>query len=214
MADRSWDESLVCQVRVLYVGRNDTELRGQFLRSGLPQPGDYSLEVTSNDKDFPVAASCPIHVVPPLGLTVVHPTNHNGTAYFLPNQSWILVKVRSQHSVLIGRQGSNATAPFYSFCPQNLVAKVAECRQTDPYNDTMFAWVDLQLGSAPGQTDVVLRAHSDVTEDVLHVQAKVQEPLRGLVVQPHPAHRVLMESVVVCGLLFSDGLYLTCLAYF
>ncbi|KAI7790559.1 polycystin-1 [Triplophysa rosa] len=196
IAERSWDESLVCQVRVLYVGQNDTKLHGQFLRSGLPQPGDYSLEVTSNDQDFPVAASCPIHVVPPLGLTMVHPTNHNGTVYFLPNQSWILVKVRSQHSVLIGRQGSNATAPFYSFCPQNLVAKVAECRQTDPYNDTMFAWVDLQLGSTPGLTNVVLRAHSEVTEDVLQVQARVQEPLGGLVIQPHPAQRVLMESVV------------------
>ncbi|XP_051558182.1 polycystin-1-like [Myxocyprinus asiaticus] len=192
----SWEEGLVCQLRVLYIGQNNTKLQGPFLRSGLPQPGNYSLEVTSNDKDFPITASCPIHVIPPLGLTVIHPTNHNGTVYFLPNQTAVLVRVRTQHSVLIGRQGSNMTAPFHSSCPQNLQAKVAECRQPDPFNDTMFAWVDLQLGTTPGQTTVVLRAQSKVTEAVLQIQARVQEPLRGLVVQPHPAHRVLMESVV------------------
>ncbi|XP_065151189.2 polycystin-1 isoform X1 [Paramisgurnus dabryanus] len=196
IAERRWEKSFVCQVRVLYVGQNDTKLQGQFLHSGLPQTGYYSLEVTSNDKDFPITASCPIHVVPPLGLTVIHPTNDNGTVYFPPNETWILIKVRSQHSVLIGRQGSNTTTPFYSFCPQNLVAKVPDCRQPDLYNDTMFAWIDLQLGSTIGQTTIVLHARSEVTEDVLQITAKVLEPLRGLVIQPHPAHRVLMESVV------------------
>ncbi|XP_051561683.1 polycystin-1 [Myxocyprinus asiaticus] len=191
-----WEEGLVCQLRLLYVGQNNTKFQGPFLQSGLPQPGNYSLEVTSNDKDFPVTASCPIHVVPPLGLTVIHPTNHNGTVFFLPNQTAVLVRVRSQHTALIGRQGSNTTAPFHSSCPQNLLAKVTECRQPDPFNDTMFAWVDLQLGSTPRQTIVVLQAQSEVTEAVLQIQARVQEPLRGLVIQPHPAHRVLMESVV------------------
>ncbi|KAK9981572.1 hypothetical protein ABG768_001099 [Culter alburnus] len=195
-AEGGWEEGVVCQIRVLYVGQSNTTLQGPFLRSGLPQSGDYSLEVKSNDKDFPVIASCPIHVVPPLVPTVIYPTNHSGTVYFLPNQTWILVTVRSEHIALIEQQGSNATVPFHSTCPQNLVAKVAECRRPGPYNDTMYAWVDLQLGSTLGQTTIMLHVKSEVTEATLQIQARVQEPLRGLVVQPHPAHRVLMESIV------------------
>lgn len=44
---------------------------------------------------------------------------------------------------------------------------------------------------------VELEAHNNVTEANLTVVVQLEEPLRGLVVQPHPAHRVLMESVVV-----------------
>uniref|UniRef100_A0A671KDU4 Polycystin-1-like n=1 Tax=Sinocyclocheilus anshuiensis TaxID=1608454 RepID=A0A671KDU4_9TELE len=195
-AEGGWEEGVVCQVRVLYVGQNSTVLQGPFLRSGLPQLGDYTLEVTSSDEDFPVTASCPIHVVPPLGPAVIYPTNHNGTVYFLPNQTWILVTVRSQHDALIGQQGSNETVPFHNACPENLVAKVAECRQPGPYNDTMFAWFDLQLGSTPEQTTVLFLVQSNVTKASLQIQARVQEPLRVLLIKPHPAHRVLMESVV------------------
>uniref|UniRef100_A0A673HDU5 Polycystic kidney disease 1a n=1 Tax=Sinocyclocheilus rhinocerous TaxID=307959 RepID=A0A673HDU5_9TELE len=195
-AEGGWEEDMVCQVRVLYVGQNSTALQGSFLRSGLPQLGDHSLEVTSSDEDFPVTASCPIHVVPPLGPTVIYPTNRNGTVYFLPNQTWILVMVRSQHDAQIGWQVSNETVPVHDTCPENLMAKVAECRQPDPYNDTMFAWFDLQLGSTPEQTNVLLHVQSNVTTTSLQIQARVQEPLQGLVIKPHPAHRVLMESVV------------------
>lgn len=207
-AEGSWEEGVVCQIRVLYVGQNETKLQGPFLRSGLPQSGEYSLEVTSNDEDFPVTASCPIQVVPPLAPTVIHPINHSGTVYFLPNQTWILVTVRSQHDALIEREGNNTTVAFHSSCPQDLVAKVAECRRPGPYNDTMFAWVDLQLGSTPGQTTVMLRVKSEVTEASLQIEARVQEPLRGLVVQPHPAHRVLMESIVVRDVLPSEETHL------
>uniref|UniRef100_A0A671PNE3 Polycystic kidney disease 1a n=1 Tax=Sinocyclocheilus anshuiensis TaxID=1608454 RepID=A0A671PNE3_9TELE len=195
-AEGGWEEGMVCQVRVLYVGQNSTALQGSFLHSGLPQLGDHSLEVTSSDEDFPVTASCPIHVVPPLGPTVIYPTNRNGTVYFLPNQTWILVMVRSQPDAQIGWQGSNETVPVHDTCPENLMAKVAECRQPDPYNDTMFAWFDLQLGSTPGQTNVLLHVQSNVTTASLQIQARVKEPLQGLVIKPHPAHRVLMESVV------------------
>lgn len=202
-AEGVWEEGVVCQVRVLYVGQNSTTLQGPFLRSGLPQLGDHSLEVTSSDEDFPVTASCLIHVVPPLGPTVIYPTNHNGTVYFLPNQTWILVTVRSQHDAQIGWQGSNETVPVHDACPENLMAKVAECRQPDPYNDTMFAWFDLQLGSTPGQTNVLLHVKNSVTKASLQIQARVQEPLQGLVIKPHPAHRVLMESVVVSDIQFN-----------
>ncbi|XP_066516894.1 polycystin-1 [Hoplias malabaricus] len=193
--EEKWVES-VCQIRLLYVGQNETKLRGPFLKAGLPQTGDYSLEVTSDDPDFPVTASCPIHVVPPLGLTVIFPANPNGMVYFLPNQSSILVRVHSEHSAVIGWQGTNKTMPFQPSCPPTLVSKVPECKTLDTNNHTLWAWLDLELGSTPRQISVVLQAHSEVTEAVLEIQAKVEEPLRGLHIHPHPSHRVLMESVV------------------
>ncbi|XP_076845460.1 polycystin-1 isoform X2 [Brachyhypopomus gauderio] len=191
-----WIKDSVCQIRVLYVGQNQTKLRGPFLKAGLPHPGNYSLEVTLDDPDFPVNASCPIHVIPPLGLTVIYPTNQNGTVYFLPNQTSILVKVCSKNSAVLGWQGSNVTVPFQHSCPQTLALTVDDCKMADPDTDIQFAWLDLSLGSTPGPTSVVLSVQSDVAEAGLEIQARVQEPLRGLQVKPHPGHRVLMESVV------------------
>ncbi|KAK3530713.1 hypothetical protein QTP86_033585, partial [Hemibagrus guttatus] len=196
IGDGKWVDELICPIRVLYVGQNETKLRGPFLKAGLPQVGDYSLEVISDDLDYPVAASCSIHVIPPLGLTLVYPTNLNGTVYFLPNQTLVLVKVHSEHSAVIGWQGSNKTMPFQRFCPQELESRVVECKTAMSNNNTLFAWLDLELGSTPGHTKVVLHAQSELTEADLEIQARVEEPLRGLQIQPHPAHRVLMETVV------------------
>lgn len=198
IGDGKWvNES--CLIRVLYVGQNETKLRGPFLKAGLPQTGDYSLEVEvmSDDRDLRVAASCPIHIIPPLSLTLVYPPNHNGMVFFLLNHTSVLVKVRSEHSAVIGWQGSNKTISFQSFCPEELESIVVECRTVKSSNDTLFAWLDLELGSTPGYTKVILHAQSEVTEADLVIQAKVEEPIRGLQIQPHPAHRVLMESVVV-----------------
>lgn len=193
--DGEWAKDFVCQIRVLYVGQNETRLQGPFLSAGLPQTGEYSLEVTSNHPD--ATASCPIHVIPPLGLAVIHPASRNGTVYFPPNQTSILVKVRSQQSVALGCRGTNKTVAFQSTCPPALAPSVPECRAPSPANDSLFAWLDLELGSTPGQTSVRLHAQSEVTEAELEIQARVEEPLRGLRVQPHPSRRVLMESVVV-----------------
>lgn len=199
IGDGKWVDEVVC-IRVLYVGQNETKLQGPFLKAGLPQTGDYSLEVMSDDLEFPVAASCSIHIIPPLSPTLVHPLSRNGTVYFLPNHTSVLVKIRSEHSAVIGWQGSNKTIPFQSFCPQELESTVVECKRVKSNNDTLFAWLDLELGSTPGHTKVILHAQSEVTEADLVIQAKVEEPLRGLQIQPHPAHRVLMETVVVSTL--------------
>ncbi|TRY86153.1 hypothetical protein DNTS_030211 [Danionella cerebrum] len=195
VAEGVWSEDLVCQIRVLYVGQNETQVKGAFLHTGLPEVGNYSLEVTSDDEDFPVSASCPIQVIPPLMPSVIYPANRNSVVYFLPNQTWVLVKIRSQHAALIGREGSNLTQGFQRECPQSLVGTVPECRGPDAHSDSMFAWVDLQAGSHPGETHVVLWVKSEITEATLEIQARVQEPLRGLTIRPHPAHRVYMPSV-------------------
>lgn len=192
-----WHHDSLCLMRVLHVGETQMTLTGTQFTQGLPQPGDYSLVVTSDDPDFPVWASCGIHVVPPLGLSVIHPTNQNGTVYFRPNQTALLLRVHSQHRASVVWQGSNTTVSFERFCPQELVAKVAECRQPDPSNDTWFAWVDLQLPASPGPVTVELTAKSEATTDSLSIQACVELPLWGLQVQPHPSQRVLMLSVVV-----------------
>lgn len=65
----------------------------------------------------------------------------------------------------------------------------------------MYAVLDLNLKikEHTGPVQVELMAHNNVTEASLTVLVQLEESLRGLVVQPHPARRVLMESVVVSG---------------
>lgn len=64
---------------------------------------------------------------------------------------------------------------------------------------SLYAVLDLSLGTDEqrGPVQVELEAHNNVTEASLTVVIQLEEPLKGMVVQPHPAHRVLMESVVV-----------------
>lgn len=42
----SWQENVVCPVRLLYVGQSETRLRGAELSAGLLQPGLYDLLVS------------------------------------------------------------------------------------------------------------------------------------------------------------------------
>lgn len=48
-----WLEEVVCPVRVLYVGQNETQLQGAQLSAGLPQPGIYNLLVIPQNKAVP-----------------------------------------------------------------------------------------------------------------------------------------------------------------
>ncbi|XP_028828513.1 polycystin-1 isoform X2 [Denticeps clupeoides] len=193
--DKQWLHDRVCLLRVLHVGQNKTTLKGSLFSAGLPHPGDYSLEVTSNDPDFPVKASCPIHVVPPLGLSVVYPYRQNGTVFFRPNQTSLLVTVQSQHTAVVRWQGSNETFHFQSSCPLEFVSQVVECREPDHKNQTWFALVDLQLIETADQVLVELTAENEVTTDILTIPAKVELPLWGLQVHPHPNCRVLVSSL-------------------
>lgn len=64
---------------------------------------------------------------------------------------------------------------------------------------SLYAILELNVSvkEQRGQVQVKLEAHNNVTEASLNVDVHLEEPLRGLMVQPHPAHRVLMETVVV-----------------
>uniref|UniRef100_A0A4W5JUR5 Uncharacterized protein n=2 Tax=Hucho hucho TaxID=62062 RepID=A0A4W5JUR5_9TELE len=155
-----WAADVVCPIRVLYVGHSETQLQGSQLSSGLPQPGLYSLEVTSDDPAFPVMASCPVLVVPPLGLTVLHPLSQNGTYYFRPNQTVVLLRVHSQYGAKVHWQGSNQSALFQDHCPPEFLPTVGECRGAgragEPgrggvnQSDSLFAVIDLGLGEERG----------------------------------------------------------------
>uniref|UniRef100_A0A8C9VGF5 Polycystic kidney disease 1a n=1 Tax=Scleropages formosus TaxID=113540 RepID=A0A8C9VGF5_SCLFO len=190
----NWTEDAVCQLRVLYTGKVESSIPGQLLQMGLPNPGVYSFEVTSRDPDFPSQASCSIQVVPPMELAVIYPQSQNGTIYFTTNQTFLLLRIRSWHKASASWQGGNQTIPFELACPSMLASVVEEC-QSNKHNDMHFAYVDLPQGSSPSAT-LVLTAHSEVTSSSLTIHVKVEEPLKGLKVLPHPSHRVLMESLV------------------
>ncbi|XP_048871457.1 polycystin-1 isoform X2 [Brienomyrus brachyistius] len=192
--DATWIEEAMCPIRVLYTGMVDEHIPGQLLQRGLPDPGVYSFEVTSNDPDFPSQASCNISVVPPMALTVVYPPSQNGTIYFPINQTFLLARIRSWHEALASWQGGNQNFSFLPHCPPELESVVEEC-QSNPHNDTLFAYLEIPLGDSPPPV-LVLIARSKVTSANVTVSVKVEVPLRGLKIVPHPNRRVLMNTLV------------------
>ncbi|KAF0037703.1 hypothetical protein F2P81_010577 [Scophthalmus maximus] len=168
-----WLEDVVCPVRVLYVGHSETQLQGGQLSAGLPQPGLYSLL--------------------------------NGTIYLQPNDTRLLLRVQSRYVTQAYQRDGNRSVTFQPECPSEFSSGPSLClpgpssgtgsKVTEP---SLYAVLDLNLGveEKTGPMQVDLEAHNNVTEASLIVVVHLEEPLRGLVVQPHPAHRVLMESVV------------------
>ncbi|KAF7656432.1 hypothetical protein LDENG_00041290, partial [Lucifuga dentata] len=227
-----WLEEVICPVRVLYVGQSETHLQGAQLSAGLPQPGLYSLQVTSVEPSYPASASCPLRIVPPLGLAILHPPPQNGTIYLQPvpplglailhpppqngtiylqpNDTRLLLRVQSRYETKVSRLGSNRSVTFQPTCPPEFSSKPGLCQPwlnsgVEAAEPSLFAMLDLELEGQWSPVQVELESHSEVTEASLTVVVCLEEPLRGLVVQPHPTHRVLMESVVSYAAAVREG---------
>lgn len=163
-------------------------------------------QVTSAEPSYPVSASCPLRVVPPLGLTILHPLPRNGTIYLTPNDTRLLLRVQSRYVTKVSRRDSNRSVTFQPECPSEFPSSQTLCQpRPSPGSGvkvaepSLYAVLDLNLGAEEkrGPVQVELEAHNNVTEASVIMVVVVEEPLRGLVVEPHPARRVLMESVVV-----------------
>lgn len=162
--------------------------------------------MTSVDPSYPASASCPLRVVPPLGLTILHPALQNGTLYLQPNDTRVLLRVQSGYVTKASRHGSNRSVTFHSVCPSEFASSPALCQPAPSSGSgsgseepSLYAVLELNLPveEQGGPVQMELEAHNNVTEASVIVVVHLEEPLRGLMVQPHPAHRVLMESVVV-----------------
>lgn len=162
--------------------------------------------MTTAEPSYPASASCSLRVVPPLGLTVLHPSPRNGTVYLQPNDTRLLLRVQSRYETGASCRGANCSATFQPGCPQEFSSRPALCQPgpssgsgLEAAEPSLYAVLDLslRLKEQTGPVQVELEAHNNVTEAGLTVAVQLEEPLRGLVVQPHPTHRVLMESVVV-----------------
>lgn len=160
--------------------------------------------MTSVEPSYPASASCPLRVVPPLGLTILHPALQNGTLYLQPNDTRVLLRVQSGYVTVVSRRGSNRSVTFHSVCPSEFSSNPELCRPgpsswSGAEEPSLYAVLELNLPveEERGPVQVELEAHNNVTEASVIIVVHLEEPLRGLMVQPHPAHRVLMESVVV-----------------
>lgn len=162
--------------------------------------------MTSVEPSYSVSASCPLRVVAPLGLTILHPPVQNGTLYIQSNDTRLLLRVQSRDPTMVSWHGSNHSATFKSECPLDFLSNPALCQLgANPGSGgvvaepSQFAVLDLSLKMEEHKdpVKVELEAHNNVIEASLKVIVHLEKPLRGLVVQPHPARRVLMESVVV-----------------
>ncbi|XP_072318379.1 polycystin-1 [Eucyclogobius newberryi] len=200
-----WMTEVVCPVRVLYTGHSETQLQGKHLMTGLKEPGLYSLTVYSDEPSYPASDTCLLRVVPPLGLTIIHPTLQNGSVYLQPNDTRILLRVQSRYSTSATWSWTNHTVTFLPTCPSEFVSSPGLCQpspntgsQAEPTGLSQYAVIDLGPGLEVQEPPMQLKleAHNNVTEASLSVAVHLEAALQGLMVQPHPAHRVLMESVV------------------
>lgn len=162
--------------------------------------------MTSPEPSYPASASCSLRVVPPLGLTILHPSPRNGTFYLQPNETRLLLRVQSCYETKASCRGSNCSVTFQLDCPQEFSSSPVLCQPesnsgsgVEVAEPSLYAVLDLSLRmkEQASPVQIELEAHNNVTEASLTVVVQLEEPLKGLVVQPNPAHRVLMESVVV-----------------
>lgn len=123
-----------------------------------------------------------------------------------PNNTRLVLRVQSPYETRVSRQGSSASVTFQSKCPAEFLSSPAVCDNgwksgstVEASEPVLYAVLDLSLGEEEqrGQVQVELEAHNNVTEATLPLVVHLEDPLEGLVVQPDPEHRVLMESVVV-----------------
>ncbi|MBN3308044.1 PKD1 protein, partial [Amia calva] len=194
-ASGAWREDTVCYLRILYTRGQTVPLETGLLKAGLPVPGNYSLQLSTENQGFSPQASCTIQVVPPLGLTVVYPPSQDGVLYFPTNQTFLLLKIASWHSAVAHWNGSNQTFPFQATCPPELASSAEDCQTAGRGNGTLFCYMDLDLGPGP-VSPVSIVVDSAVGSANLTVKVKVEEPLRGLKIVPNPNQRVLMEILV------------------
>lgn len=158
--------------------------------------------MSSTEPSYPASASCPLRVLPPLGLKVLHPSAQNGTLFLQPGDTRLLLGVRSRYETKVFSPGSGLPdgVLFRPECPPEFPARLCPPgTAADAPEPSLYAVLDLNLKMKEdaGPVQVELKAHNNVTEAILTVFVQVEEPLRGLLVEPHPAQRVLMESVVV-----------------
>ncbi|MEQ2205617.1 hypothetical protein XENOCAPTIV_005828, partial [Xenoophorus captivus] len=170
------------------------------------QAGRAHVLVSTTEPSYPSSASCPLRVVPPLGLTILHPSPNNGTLYMQPNNTRLVLRVQSHYETRVSRRGSDHSVTFQSECPAEFLSSPTVCEPgwtsgsaVEVSEPVLYAVLDLSLRDEEhkGPVQVELEAHNNVTEASLTVVVYLEEPLQGLVVQPDPGHRVLMESVVV-----------------
>uniref|UniRef100_A0AAV2LJY2 Uncharacterized protein n=1 Tax=Knipowitschia caucasica TaxID=637954 RepID=A0AAV2LJY2_KNICA len=198
-----WMEDVVCPVRVLYVGHSESQLQGRHLMTGLNEPGLYSLTAYSADPSYPASDTCLLPVVPPLGLTIIHPTLQNGSVYLQPNDTLLLLRVQSRYVTSAVWSGTNRSVTFQLLCPSEFVSRPSVCQpsssagsRAELMEPSQYAVLDVGPGLEGRLLQLELEARNNVTEASLSVAVHLEEPLQGLKVQPHPTHRVLMESVV------------------
>lgn len=160
--------------------------------------------MTSAEQSHPVSASCSLRVVPPLDLTVLHPSPQNGTLFLQSNRTRLLLRVQSRYETRAFYPAGNSSAAFHPDCPQEFPSRLchpgaSEGPWAEAAEPSVYAVLDLNLKikDHAGPVQVELKASNNVTEASLTVLVQLEVSLRGLVVQPHPAQRVLMESVVV-----------------
>ncbi|XP_043944837.1 polycystin-1 [Protopterus annectens] len=190
----SWSDNIVCNLRVLYTSKTESQFIIPQLQTGLHKYGLYTFKTHLENGISSKNLSCTFLVMSPItGLNVIFPVVQHNTVYMPKNQTFMLVKISSGSNATAYILGGSEMFPFEAFCPVGQSPIIEDCnRETD---DTWFSVIHLNF------TDVRLSriqviAENEVSSQNVTVKVKVEEPVGGLRIRPSPESRVLVNTLV------------------
>uniref|UniRef100_UPI00398EF579 polycystin-1 n=1 Tax=Pristiophorus japonicus TaxID=55135 RepID=UPI00398EF579 len=187
----NWTDGKVCNVRVLYIRRQETVVSSPLLQHGQQSPGFYTYQATMENRPFYSNLSCTVQVVAPItDFSVIYPQKQNGVIYVPKNRAIIIVKVKSSDGTSTCWSGSNQTFSCEAACPSELSPN---CERDN--NDTCFSRIPLAFKDC-NLTGIVITAKNKVSSVNKTVAVKAEDLIEGLTIVPDPSVRVLSNSLV------------------
>ncbi|XP_048465647.1 polycystin-1 [Rhincodon typus] len=199
LTDSNRTDGTVCNLRVLYTHRQETNASSPLLRNGQQSPGVYTYQVMMESGPFSSNASCTVQVLAPItDFSVIYPLKQNGVFYVPKNRAVIIVKVQSSGKALTSWSGSNQNFSCEMTCPSELSSN---CEKD---GNTCFSRIPLTVKDC-NLTSITITAKNKVSSVNKMVTVRAEDPVEGLTILPDPSIRVLSNSLVTYTARVSSG---------
>ncbi|XP_048407707.2 polycystin-1 isoform X2 [Stegostoma tigrinum] len=199
LTDSNHTDGTVCNLRVLYTHRQETDASSPLLRNGQQSPGVYTYQAMMESGPFSSNASCTVQVLAPItDFSVIYPLKQNGVFYVPKNRAVIIIKVQSSGNAVTSWSGSNQNFSCELTCPSELSSN---CEND---GNTCFSRIPLTVKDC-NLTSITITAKNKVSSVNKMVTVRAEDPVEGLTILPDPSIRVLSNSLVTYTARVSSG---------
>ncbi|XP_063790969.1 polycystin-1 isoform X2 [Pseudophryne corroboree] len=189
-----WDEGTSCPIRVIGTTEEIAPIFSRQPNPGLRHPGTYTVTANFSNQIFEATLSCNFSVVSPISnLSVIHPVPQDKMHYIPSNHTVLLLRILSGSNATASWLGSNQSWAFERTCPPSIAALSKECAAGN--EDVSYAAIHLS-GLGKGVVEILITAENAVSSQNITILVKVEEPIRGLSINPYPQERVLVNTRV------------------